>query len=138
MKYLVSYINASWPIFPSPSLIFQNFEIPKETWTHLFPMHPFSTPFFYMVFWCFQGVEKGCIGNKDTVQDTVLSMPYIIFPGFFVAFFIHDKPPLYYKQSIPANIYMFIVNNRNTRKRNKICSKLTIKTSEHLYVQRKQ
>ena len=64
MKYLVSYINASWPIFPSPSLIFQNFEIPKETWTHLFPMHPFSTPFFYMVFWCFQGVEKGCIGNK--------------------------------------------------------------------------
>ena len=28
-----------------------------------------------------------------------------------------------------ANIYLFKVNNRNTRKRCKICSKLTIKTS---------
>ena len=29
-------------------------------------MHPFSTPFFnhLRVFLCFQGVEKGCIGNK--------------------------------------------------------------------------
>ena len=29
--------------------------------SHLFPMQPFSTP---MVFWCFQGVEKRCTGNK--------------------------------------------------------------------------
>ena len=28
----------------------------------------------------------------------------------------------------PANIYLFKVNNRNTRKRREICSKLTIKT----------
>ena len=28
----------------------------------------------------------------------------------------------------PANIYLFKVNNRNTRKRCEICSKLTIKT----------
>ena len=26
--------------------------------THLFPVHPF------LGFWCFNGVEKGCIGNK--------------------------------------------------------------------------
>ena len=29
----------------------------------------------------------------------------------------------------PANIYLFRVNNRNTRKRGKICSKLTITRS---------
>ena len=31
---------------------------------------------------------------------------------------------------IPANIYLFKVNNKNTRKRCQICSKLTIKTPE--------
>ena len=31
---------------------------------------------------------------------------------------------------IPAGIYLFKVNNRNTRTRCKICSKLTIKTPE--------
>ena len=30
----------------------------------------------------------------------------------------------------PANIYLFKVNNRNTRKRCEICSRLTIKTPE--------
>ena len=30
----------------------------------------------------------------------------------------------------PANIYLLKVNNRNTRKRCEICSKLTIKTTE--------
>ena len=30
----------------------------------------------------------------------------------------------------PVNIYLFKVNNRNTRKRCQICSKLTIKTPE--------
>ena len=32
--------------------------------------------------------------------------------------------------SVPANIYLFKVNKRNTRKRCEICSKLTIKTPE--------
>ena len=40
--------------------------------THSFPMHPFSTPTpqrkktseNHKVFWCFHGVEKGCIGNE--------------------------------------------------------------------------
>ena len=32
----------------------------------------------------------------------------------------------------PANIYLFKVNNRNTRKRCKKCSKLTIKTPDDI------
>ena len=36
--------------------------------THLSPIHPFSTPLETSenrkVFWCFQGVEKGCTGSK--------------------------------------------------------------------------
>ena len=35
-----------------------------------------------------------------------------------------------YISSFPANTYLFKVNNRNTRKRCEICSKLTIKISE--------
>ena len=38
--------------------------------------------------------------------------------------------------SLPTNIYMFKVNNRNTSKRCKICSKLTIKTPERRHWQR--
>ena len=33
----------------------------------------------------------------------------------------------------PADNYMFKVNNRNTRRRREICSKLTIKTTEQRY-----
>ena len=36
------------------------------------------------------------------------------------------------KSFYPANIHLLIVNNRNTRKRCEICSKLTIKTAEPL------
>ena len=41
----------------------------------------------------------------------------------------------YWEESYPANICLFQVNNRNTRKRCEICSKLTIKTLErrHCY-----
>ena len=34
------------------------------------------------------------------------------------------------RTSLPVNIYLFKVNNRNIRKRCEICSKLTIKTTE--------
>ena len=37
---------------------------------------------------------------------------------------------IYEINTSPANIYLFKFNNRNTRKRCKICSKLTIKTLE--------
>ena len=36
----------------------------------------------------------------------------------------------------PANIYLFKVNNRNTRKKCEICSKLTIKTPERRHRRR--
>ena len=36
------------------------------------------------------------------------------------------------KENFPANIYLFNVNNRNTRKRCKICSKFTIKSYSRL------
>ena len=35
-----------------------------------------------------------------------------------------------FEYKFPANIYLFKFNNRNTRKRCEICSKLTIKTPE--------
>ena len=46
--------------------------------THLFPMYLSSlyhlkTSENYMVFWCFLGVEKGCIGNKWVNDTCVLS-----------------------------------------------------------------
>ena len=34
----------------------------------------------------------------------------------------------------PANIYLFKVNNRNTKKRCELCSKLTMNTLERLHV----
>ena len=40
------------------------------------------------------------------------------------------QPIILSHEDDPANIYMFKVNNRNTRKRCEICSKLAIKTSE--------
>ena len=36
----------------------------------------------------------------------------------------------YLSKDSPANIYLLKVNNRNTKKRHEICSKLTIKTPE--------
>ena len=42
---------------------------------------------------------------------------------------LHDK-------KITANIYLFKVNNKNTRKRCEICSKLTIKTPERRHWRR--
>ena len=40
--------------------------------------------------------------------------------------------------SIPAGNYMFKVNNRNTRTRWEICSKLTIKAPERRYWRRSE
>ena len=35
-------------------------------------MHSFSTPWKHQVFWCFQGVEKGCIENKSVKCSVTL------------------------------------------------------------------
>ena len=52
----------------------------------------------------------------------------------FVIFFHQPFPPFqvtyFWNGHCPANIYLFKVNNKNTRKRCEICSKLTIKTPE--------
>ena len=42
----------------------------------------------------------------------------------------------YYNTSIPVGIYLLKVNNRNTRTRREICSKLTIKTPERRHWRR--
>ena len=39
---------------------------------------------------------------------------------------------IYSRKSFPADIYLFKVNKRNTKKRCEICSALTIKTPERL------
>ena len=38
------------------------------------------------------------------------------------------------KQDFPAGIYLLKVNNRNTRTKCEICSKLTIKTTERYFL----
>ena len=43
------------------------------------------------------------------------------------------KTTAYVSQTFPANIYLFKVNNRITRKKCKICLKLTIKTAERCH-----
>ena len=40
----------------------------------------------------------------------------------------------YFLKEHPINIYLFKVNNRNTRRRYEICSKLTIKLPERRHV----
>ena len=42
-------------------------------------------------------------------------------------------PCMDYTTTDPAGIYLFKVNNRNTRTRREICSKLTIKTPEQCH-----
>ena len=51
-------------IFMLENICYHNF-----TWTHSFPMHPFSTPWKHQktlpyLILCFERVEKGCIGNE--------------------------------------------------------------------------
>ena len=113
------------------------------------------------VFLCFQGLEKEWTGNKwvkygekfliqngkdskNAHQDLVLlkfTKKYIyIFFNFIkkclcyinintATIFLHDILPY------PVSNYLLKVNNRNTRTRCEICSKLTIKTPErrHLF-----
>ena len=54
--------------------------------------------------------------------------PYLL-PGTFAEDKKHDLESSKFS-SFPANVYLFHVKNRNTRKRCEICSKFTIKTPE--------
>ena len=58
--------------------------------------------------------------GKNNVELSLVSLNYVFF----------EKQPLEVVYCIPAGNYMFKVNNRNTRTRCVICSKLTIKTPE--------
>ena len=53
---------------------------------------------------------------------------YYLFWGSVTCSFLFSK--FFVPGPDPANIYLFKVNNRNTRKRCEICLKLTIKTRE--------
>ena len=74
----------------------------------MFPFDPLKTSEKPLVFWCFQGDQKGTLGRN------ILSCAV-----HWVAW-----------KKRPTNIYLFKVNNRNTIKRCEICSKLKIKTPE--------
>ena len=67
--------------------------------------------------WCFRFHTAPSLCNYELKHCPVLLSVFLI--------------NAYISQSTyPANIYLFKVNNRNSRKRCEICSKLTIKTSE--------
>ena len=82
-----------------------------ELLTHSFPMHRKVL--------CFQGVEKGCIGNEWV--KTSLKIINVI--KKFMSYSLY-----------PETSYLFNVNNRNTTQRWEICSKLTIKTLERRHL----
>ena len=56
----------------------------------------------------------------------------LFIPQTYLAFlkYVLLKVDFYYNGSLPTGIYLLKVNNRNTRRRCKICSKLTTKTPE--------
>ena len=66
--YHVSFKIMTWMKQKNCDLEF-NFPWIEQKMVHLtqfLPMHPFSTPWrcFSATFWCFQGVEEGCIRNE--------------------------------------------------------------------------
>ena len=69
--------------------------------------------------------------GAQTVRFLHVHLIYIRCIYYFLMFLLDN---LLFRWSadylFPANIYLFKVNNRNTRKRCEICSKLTIKTPE--------
>ena len=75
-------------------------------------------------------------GNTNRVQQANVCSESSL--TYFMSMFLFYAPWKYRKAVFlmfsgtesPANIYLFNVNNENTRKRYKICSKLTMKTPE--------
>ena len=67
---------------------------------------------------------KMCPGDKETNSELVIMIIYLERVNCI------QKRCGFGRNCYPANIYLFKVNNRNTRKRCKTCSKFTIKTPE--------
>ena len=69
-----------------------------------------------------------------TQVSVLLVIPIPWFGSFQHVFFTTSRGYylllLHLAELVPSNIYMFNANNRNTRKRREICSKLTIETPE--------
>ena len=68
--------------------------------------------------------KLGCLFNRTQPQPFIIQERYTQ-----VISFLRWKV-------FPANIYLFKVRNRNTRKRSEICSVLTIKTPERHQLRR--
>ena len=74
-------------------------------------------------FWVWEfGIPNSRVPNSVTNLNFGLSYPPVWIRVSLIIGYMFEK--------YPANIYLFEVNYKNTRKRCKICSKLTIKTPE--------
>ena len=96
--------------------------------THFLPMASFHTP------WkCSQDVYKDTSGKKCVKENSffgkTLNDCFWILRKNIAAFNLKVIFQKIYPASKPAGKYMLKFNNRNTRSRCKICSKLTIKMS---------
>ena len=65
---------------------------------------------------------------KAIVDLTKKNVAYALLKVFCITLQSFTKKKVH--QTVPAGIYLLKVNNRNTRTRCEICSKLTIKTPE--------
>ena len=109
---------------PSKPTLTSLFDLIKKwySWCHFYLCT--ATP---KVFWCFQGYQKGALGRKGLITSRryakILKVDCTKKNCKIILF--HDNVTLY-----PNYIYLFKVSNGNTSPMYKICSTLTIKTSE--------
>ena len=88
----------------------------------------------------YSGIKKNILGNVQKSKDTKFSekLTYTHWYGyvhqmvFFAVKSISFSKYFAYISRFPANIYLFKVNDRNTRKRCKTFSKLITKTAEDI------
>ena len=63
-------------------------------------------------------------------MNSSVAVDLVYFKNFWKIYFVHTCKLMEISENISANIYLFKVNNGNTRKKYEICSKLTVKTPE--------
>ena len=77
---------------------------------------------------CEDNIRFGIYSSSHFLQNILIETSNICLKNFQIAYLVLW---LFFNVIMfPAGIYMFKVNNRNTRKRCEICSKLTIKIQE--------
>ena len=82
---------------------------------------------------CFENDRKNTIsGITEVIYNTVVLLVSLI------SWFAKGKKFPTKKSKYLAHIYQFKVSNRNTSKRCKICSKLTVKTPEQHHLRRSE